>query len=166
MVLPIAGMCLFVGSRLHSQTASKEVPDRVLQLTEEKMQVSKLEWIMLMARVRILEQANAHETSRPVSATGMRYDRETKTVIVSGFVDSKWLSAAKIDDVKTVLVSQGVSYCVNGLALAEAEAGEALAGVNAGKDCSVSFFTWTMDQAGNQKHKSVATEEGGRLTLK
>ena len=96
----------------------------------------------------------------------MRYDHQSKMVIVNAFVDPKWLSSAKVDNLKTLLVNQGVSYCVQGLGLAEAEAGAVLAAANIEKDCSVSFFTLTIDQAGDVKRKEVATEEGGRVILK
>lgn len=166
LAILIAVPCLLIGSRSHSQTPNPGLPDRAFQLAEEKMQVSKLDWILLTARVRALEQIMAHENSRPASVVGMRYDRENKHVIVNAFVDPGWLGTAKLDTVKTLLVSQGVSYCVDGFGLAEAEAGEPLAAANAGRDCSVNFFTWTTNQAGNITRKDVATEDGGRLVLK
>ena len=95
----------------------------------------------------------------------MHYDPESRKVIVSAYVDPKWLNSAKLDDLRTHLVYQGINHFVQGLGLAEAEAGEVLAAANAGKDCSVNFFTLTI-QADNLTRKEVATEEGGKLILK
>lgn len=164
----IAGAALSGGLKLHgqAQTPNAGLRERAFQLADEKMQVSKLDWILLTARVRALEQVTAHESARHTSMVGMRYDRESKSVIASAFVDPEWLAGAKMDAVKNTLLNQGTSYCVDGLALAESEAGDVLAAVNAGKDCSVHFFTWALGQSDKITTKDVATEEGGRLILK
>src|ERR1700683_1046740 len=83
----------FVGFafRGQAQAPKQGVPDRAYQLVGEKMEVSKLDWIMLTARVRVLENIFAHESSRPASAVGMSYDRDDKRVVVKGFVDPEWI---------------------------------------------------------------------------
>ncbi len=47
----------FVGFAIRgqAQAPTSGVPDRAYQLVSEKMEVSKLDWIMLTARVRLLE---------------------------------------------------------------------------------------------------------------
>jgi hypothetical protein len=64
------------------------------------------------------------------------------------------------------LTEQGANYCTDGLAMAEAEAAEIQAASDVGKDCSVDFFTWTLDRAGQITTKSVATMHGSQLILK
>jgi hypothetical protein len=163
-------LCGLVAVRvtLQGQTQSQKtaVPDHASQLAEEKIEVSKLDWILLKARVRLLEQMAAHDGSRPASAVGMAYDSQEKRVVVKGFVDPDWVAKAKLDEVKKVLLKQSADYCVDGLAMAEAEAGEILAGTNAKTDCSVDFFTWTTNKSGNLTVKDVATAQGGQLLLK
>lgn len=96
----------------------------------------------------------------------MSYDRDEKRVVVKGFVDPDWVANAKVDEVKKVLLKHGTDYCVDGLMLAEAEAGEMLAGGNVKTDCSVHFFTWTTGKDGNLTAKDIAVAEGGQLILK
>jgi hypothetical protein len=140
------------------------VADHVSQLADEKIQISKLDWIMLTARVRILEEM-ARESSRSVSSTGMHYDRETKRVVVRGFVDPDWIAGAKMNEAKKTLVKQATSYCVDGLSLAEAETGEIIAGTNMKSDCTVHFFTWVA-RDGKLETKDIATFENNELILK
>jgi hypothetical protein len=143
------------------------------QLADEKMQVSKLDWILLVARVRELEQVVAHESSRPVSLVGMKYDSDKKLVVASAFVDPSWIDSAKIEVVRKLLPEQAGNYCVMGFMLAYGDAGGAAllaaamaAPTGAPTDCSVRFFTWDLDKAGQITVKDVATFEGGRLILK
>lgn len=158
----------FIGFAIRgqAQAPNQGVPDRAYQLAGEKMEVSKLDWIMLTARVRLLETVFAHESGRPASAVGMSYDRDEKRVVVRGFVDSDWVANAKVDELKKVLLKQGTDYCVDGLMLAEAETGEILAGGNVKADCSVHFFTWTTGKDGTLTTKDIAVAEGGQLILK
>jgi len=159
---------VFVGSKLHgqAQASTTGVPDRAFQLAEEKMEVSKLDWILLTARIRAMEQIIAHEGSRPASPIGMRYDRDAKRVIVRGFVDPSWVDSAKLDEIRKLLSKQGTDYCVDGLMMAEAEMGEVLAARNVGTDCSIEFVTWTTNKAGELAPKDVAVMEKGQLILK
>jgi hypothetical protein len=133
---------------------SGRVADHVSQLADEKIEVSKLDWIMLMARVRILEEM-ARENSRSVSSTGMHYDPETKRVVVRSFVDPDWIAEAKMDDAKKILVKRATSYCVDGLALAEGETGEILAGSNMKGDCAVQHVGDEKWQGRNKRHSDL-----------
>ncbi len=164
----LAALCALAGFGLRGQTQARDsgASDRVFQLAEEKIQVSKLDWILLTARVRVMEQILAHESSRPTALVGMRYAPERKRVIAKAFVKPDWIDRAKMDEVKKVLLEQALGYCVDGLGMSEAEAGEVLASMNMGKDCSVDFFTWTVDKTGKLQPKELATEEGGQLILK
>ncbi|HEY4052889.1 MAG TPA: hypothetical protein VGL74_04060 [Terriglobales bacterium] len=144
---------------------SPKVADHVSQLADEKIEISKLDWIMLTARIRMLEQTLAHESSRTVSSVGMAYDAEKKRVIVQGFVDPDWIANAKMDDAKGTLRKEATGYCVDGLALAEAEKGEIIAGSNMKTDCSVHFFTWVAKN-GTLETKDIATFENNEMILK
>jgi hypothetical protein len=139
--------------------------DHVSQLADEKIEVSKLDWIMLTARLRMLEQIFAHESSRTVSPVGMDYDAERKHVVIKGFVDSDWIAGAKMDEAKNTLLKEARSYCVDGLALAEGEGGELIASTNVKDDCSVHFFTW-IAKGGRMEPKDIALFENNELLLK
>ncbi|HEY6348200.1 MAG TPA: hypothetical protein VI636_02200 [Candidatus Angelobacter sp.] len=152
--------------RGQTQEQPPGVPDRAFQLAEKELRVSKLDWILLTARVRVMEQALAHESSRPATLVGFHYDADRKRAVAKGFLNPEWFSGAKIDQLKSTLQSQGLSYCVDGFGMAEAEAGETLASGNMGKDCSVDFFTWTTDKTGKIVSKDVATFESGQIILK
>jgi hypothetical protein len=170
-VLFVAGLSSFAllfGFTLYGQTEGPKpsVPDHAYQLADQKMEVSKLDWVLLTARVRMMEQILAHESSRPATAVGMSYDREEKRVVVKGFVDPDWIGNAKIDVIKKVLLEQSLNYCVSGLSMAEAEAGEMIAATNIKADCAVHFFTWTTDKAGRIASKDIAIFQGGQLLLK
>ena len=159
---------ILCGETAESQTqVSGHTADHVSQLADEKIEVSKLDWIMLTARVRMLEQIAAHESSRTVSSVGMRYDAEKKRVVVKGFVDPDWIENAKMDDAKKALLKAATSYCIDGLMLAEAEKGEivAAASSNLKSDCAVHFFTW-ITKNGELTTKDIATFENGQLVLK
>jgi len=164
----LAGLFLLAGYGLRGQTQTRDssVTDRAFQLAAEKMQVSKLDWILLTARIRVIEQMSAHEGSRPATLVGMRYDPDKKHVVARGFVNPDWIGRAKIDEVKKVLLDHALNYCVDGFGMSEAEAGEVMASVNMGKDCTVEFFTLTLDKTGKVTPKDLATEESGQLILK
>jgi hypothetical protein len=164
--LLIAFTCLLPYGTAQSQSqASGHLADHVSQLADEKMEVSKLDWIMLTARVRMLEQIEAHEGSRQVSPIGVEYDREKKRVAVRGFVDPDWINRAKIADAQSTLLKQAGNYCVEGLMLAEAGAGELGAVSNIKVDCTIEFVTWIVKN-GELTVKDIATFENGQLVLK
>jgi hypothetical protein len=159
---------LFIAAVLRAQKQDDRsgVSDRAYQLADEKMEVSKLDWIMLTARVRLLEQSLAHEGSHSSSAVGMSYDAQERRVVVQGFVDPDWFGRARLDEVKKVLLRQSTDYCVDGLAMAYGETGQMLAAANVKTDCSVHFFTWTRGKDGKLTRKDIAIGEGGQLVLK
>jgi hypothetical protein len=158
---------VLVGLKIHAQaqTPKSDTPRRVSQLAEEKMEVSKLDWIMLNARVKIVEQIPVFGASHHTSALGMSYDRDKKQVSVRGFVDPDWIARVKIDEMKKALLSDAALYCVQGLGFAEADAGELSTSFNVNNDCRVDFFTWTKDGVGNLGTKDIATASGGQLVL-
>ena len=182
VVLLTLSVCfsVFVGLRLHRQNPvpnsgqgppKAHAADHASQLAGEKMELSKLDWIMLTARVRLLEQIVAHVRVEPLasrrgSAVTMYYDRDRERVVVGGYVDPDWIRGAKTAQVKKVLLQQGASYCVDGLAMAEGEANEVLAAMNIGDDCSVEFFTVTVDKTGHLTKEDIATEEHGYVVIK
>ena len=99
--------CLFLcGVAVQCQTqAPSQAAYHVSQLVNERIEVSKLDWIILTARVRMLEQIMAHESLRSVSSVGMAYDTEKKRVVVKGFVDPDWIANAKVDDARILCSS-------------------------------------------------------------
>ncbi len=118
--------CLFLFQlALWGQTQRPtKLANHVSQMADEKIEVSRLDWIMVTARPRMLEQILAHEASRTISPVGMEYDAERKCVLIKGFVDPLWIASAKLTDAKDALKKEATSYCVDGLMLAEAENGE------------------------------------------
>src|SRR5438874_13246892 len=100
-------------SQGQTQKGSAGVSEHAFQLADQKMEVSRLDWILLTARVRLMEQNIAHQSSRPASPVGMLYDRQKKRVVVNGFVDPDWIDRAKVDEVKKVLLQQSASYCMD-----------------------------------------------------
>jgi hypothetical protein len=160
-------ICLFFcQSTFWGQTQKPtKLAEHVSQLADEKIQVSKLDWIMLTARIRMLEHIFAHETSRTISPVGMDYDADKKRVVIKGFVDPDWIASAKMDDAKNALKKEATSYCVDGLALAEAASGEIIAGANTKDDCSVHFFTWVA-KGDKIEPKDIARFENNELLLK
>jgi len=146
---------------------SQTKPSGLNTLAAEKAEISKLDWILMVARVRSLEYKMAHNLSQPASEVGIRYDRQHGKVIVAGFVDLEWLDRAKLDDLKKRLTAEALEYCVDGLTMAAFDQGF-LAGVRATEslksDCVVQFFTWELGQRGVER-KDIAKYQNGQLIL-
>ena len=72
LIIIIGGVCLLSRLQVHSQTTTQGVPDRVSNLVGMKAEVSKLDWILVTARIRNLEEMVAKESSRSVRRDALR----------------------------------------------------------------------------------------------
>ncbi len=157
------------------QSTSTSVKDQspVSKLAGEKAEVSKLDLVLLTARIRLLEQRMAHPEQLNESVVSMYYNKASQRVVVRSWVAPEWSAAASLETAKKELSKEATEYCVDGLLMAIAELPDGAMYVSmAGPStppksfCEVDFFTWEINKKGDLGTKDVATFEDGELRLK
>ncbi len=104
---------LFVGSALgglltvYSQTRTTSLAS----LAEEKKDITKMEWVLMNARVQALEWSLIQDFARPVSPAGYAYDATKNRIVAAAFVDPTWLAKTDLEKAKQVLLGRGVELC-------------------------------------------------------
>ena len=140
----------------------------ISKLATEKIDVTRLDLVLLTARIRLLEQALAHPQARNESVVAMWYDKTSGRVIIRSWVQPSWSGSANLQTAKNELTEQATSYCVDGVLMAIADQGALyLATVGPAKSfCEVDFFTWGNDAKGQIEARDIAVFEDGQIRLK
>jgi hypothetical protein len=84
-------------------------------LSQETKVVSRLDWVLLNARVQALEWSSIQDFSRPVSPAGFEFDGQTGKVISKAFVDPSWLAKNNMDEVNKVFTARAADLCAVGV---------------------------------------------------
>jgi len=133
-------------------------------LALQRREVSKMDWVLLDARVTALESTQIPEASHFVTPLDFAYDQTSKKIVARGFVPPDWLSKANAQQIKKVLTMRAVDFCGVAVASALMKAGSAT-GLAWQKSCSVRFVTWDVDNSNGLSSKDVAFYDNGQLTL-
>jgi hypothetical protein len=138
------------------------------KLATEKIDITRLDLVLLTARIRLLEQALAHPQARNESVVGMEYDKTSGRVIIKSWVEPSWSASANLQSARKELTEQAASYCADGLLMAIAEQGVLYVATvgPANSFCEVDFFTWGNDAKGQIEARDIAVFEDGQIRLK
>ena len=155
------GMSLGASLTVYSQARTTSLAS----LAEEKKDITRMEWVLMNARVQALEWSLIQDFSRPVSPAGYEYDAVKNRIVAAAFVDPTWLAKTDIEKAKQILLGRGADLCGLGAGGALMKQGSPL-GLDWKSSCSVRFFTWTSGKAASISVKDVASLENGQLVLK
>lgn len=157
---------LIVGSLLTAIESSPggQAPS-LANLVVQKHELSKMDWVLMDARVTALEPTPINDLSRWVTPTDFAYDEQSKKIVARGFVSPEWLSRTNLQDVKTALTMRAVDFCGVAVASALMKEGSSL-GLAWQNNCSVRFVTWGADKTSHVASKDVAFFENGQLVAK
>jgi hypothetical protein len=145
-------------------TASQAHAPSLDNLALQKRDVSKMDWVLLDARVTALESTQIPEASQFVTPLDFAYDQTSKKIVARGFVRPEWLSKANAQQIRKVFIMRAIDFC--GVAVAGALMKDgAAAGFAWQKNCSVRFVSWDVDSSNGLSSKDVAFFDNGQLTL-
>jgi hypothetical protein len=146
---------------IYSQTSSESLR----RLAEEKRDLTKMDWVLVNARLNALESPIARYSASPVTSAGFEFDSTKGRIVASAFVPREWFAKANLEKAKEAFSSSATDLC-------SASAGAALikqgspAAMDLKSACSVRFFTWTVGKSEGISTRDVALFEEGRLVLK
>lgn len=139
---------------------------------EEKIQVSKMDWVLLNARINTLAWTLFRNFKIPAIPMNFRYEPKTNRIISNSLVNPDWLANANLDEAKKTLSSNAVSFCAEGpmISMTSLPDQEGLQFLVFGEEfrsvCTVEFYTFGIDKSGKLERKEVATYEKDQLILK
>jgi hypothetical protein len=146
---------------IYSQTNA----DSLRKLAEERKDLTKMEWVLVNARLNALESPVIRYSSSPIMSAGYEFDSSKGRIVASAFVPPEWFAKTNLEKAKESLTSSAVDLCGTsaGIALIKQSSPAAMDWRNA---CSVRFFTWTLGKPEGISAKDIALFEEGRLVLK
>lgn len=145
---------------LYSQSAS------LTRFAEEKANISKMDWILLISRVHVLEQALKDDLALPLTPTSYSYDSEKQQIRIVVHVSPSWLAESTLDQVNKALLRRAASLCITPMTAEHGEWSFKLLETPPIEYCAVRFFTIGFNSAGELEARDVATFEGGKLVMK
>lgn len=155
------GMLLGGAVGVYSQHATSYLGD----VSREKADISKLDWVLLQAQLQTFEWMFFHDFTNPVIPMAYRYDPRENRVISSHLVRPEWYAATNLEKASEVLKARGATYCT-----ALATSFPLLDFVRSPEEiraaCKVDFYTLALTKTGELDKKDIATYAGGQLTLK
>ena len=108
--LTVLAICFFTGLFLGATITarSQRQAQTVADLKVQKHDLSKMDWVLLDARVTALEATPLTEPSHVVSPVDFTYDETAKKIVARGFVDPEWLSKANAEQIKTMFTMRAI----------------------------------------------------------
>jgi hypothetical protein len=143
----------------HSQSKSFDLE----RFDSEKAEVSKIEWILLESRIRILEDVLRDDLRIPLTLLNQYYDSKKKKVISVVRVDTTWLNTKSVTEVKNQLDAWAARVCLAPMLTNYGAKNLIFLSARAPKDYSYVEFN-CLEQ--NLHVKQIAIYENGELTLK
>ena len=139
----------------------EKASNNLQKLADEKAEISKLDWVLLKARVDALQDAIKDDLKQPLTATAFFYDHVRKKIVITVFVDPVWLAGKGIGDVKNSFENRAAKLNAKAFINLTDE------GVIATGPyyCSVEFYHLTL-VGQDLKIKPIAEWEKGQLILK
>jgi hypothetical protein len=160
----IIGAIFGAGVTLYSQTRASSLSD----LTQEKQAVTKMQWVLLNAKVNALgaapQSAALMESARFVTSLNFMYDENSKRIVAVAFVNPSWLLQAPVQETRKLFMMRGIDFCNVALYEAFIDAGLP-AGAKVQNNCSVRFITWNTEDK-NLSSKDVAVFDNWQVVLK
>jgi hypothetical protein len=151
---------LVIGLHAQSNTGPK-----LSKLSDEKVEISKMDLILLNSRIAALQQLLKDDLSLPFVPTSISYDVEKQKIRTSVYIDPAFLAKASATQLNKALDSRATNLCITP-ALAEGNFGY-MAPIQPPREyCAIRFFTLALDAGGHAQTREVASFEDGRLILK
>jgi hypothetical protein len=151
---------LVVGLYAQSNSAA-----RLAKLSEDKAEISKMDWVLLNTRISVLQQMLKDDLSLPFAPTSFSYDADKKKIRISVNVDSAVLAKMGANQLTKTLESRATSLCV-APELADGNFSYMLSIQPPKEYCAIRFFTLVVDSSGHVEPKDVATFEDGKLNMR
>jgi len=138
---------------------------RLTKLSEDKAEISKMDWVLLNTKTSVLQQMLKDDLSLPFAPTSFAYDADKKKIRVSVHVDPTVLTKMSANQLTKTLESRATSLCVTP-GLADGNLPYMLSIQPPKEYCAVRFFTLTVDSSGRVEPKDVAMFEDGKLNMR
>lgn len=136
------------------------------RLADERVNISRMDWVLLNTRVFVLEQTLKNDLSLPINPTDFSYDSEKQKIRIAVSIDPVWLASKSSGQVTRDLETRATSLCV-APALADKSLTMAIgAGIAPKQYCSIRFFTLGLGKDGKVEPRDVALFEDGKIILK
>ncbi|SRR5712692_8731246 len=151
---------LVVGLYAQSNSAA-----RLAKLSDEKAEISKMDFLLLNTKITVLQQMLKEDLSLPFVPTSFAYDADKKRIRVSVNVDPAVLTKMSTNQLTKTLESRATSLCV-APELADGNF-PYMFPIQPPKDyCAIRFFTLMAGSSGHVEPKDVATFEDGKLNMR
>ena len=151
---------LVVGLYAQSNSAA-----RLTRLSEDKAEISKMDWVLLNTKISVLQQMLKDDLSLPFAPTSFDYDADKKKIRVSVQVDPALLNKMSANQLTKTLESRATSLCV-APGLADGNFSYMFSIQPPKEYCAIRFFTLAADSSGHLEPKDVATFEDGKLNIR
>ena len=155
------GMLLGLVVGLYAQTNSTA---GLVKLSEDKVEMSKMDLVLLNTRVSVLQQMLKDDLSLPFAPTSFSYDADKK-IHISVYVDPSVLAKASGGQLTKTFETRTTGLCI-APALADGNFPYMLSLQPPKEYCSIRFFTLALDSLGHVQPKDVALFEDGKLSRK
>ena len=137
------------------------------RFAQETATVSKMDWILLNSRVRVLEELVRDDLSVPLVPTSYSFDKDDERIRIAVKVDPTWLGRSNLSEAKSKLTSRAQHLCLAPWLSEHGQFGMLFLEKAPVKLCRVIFFTPQIDKSGKSVvPKDVAVYENGELVLK
>jgi hypothetical protein len=148
------------------QKLKAESMDLIKKLVFEKADISKMDWILLNAKLDALRDVFKDDLAQPMTLTGFGFDRGRTVIKV--YVNPDWLARNSITEVGNAFKSRAPKVMFSVFDNLWPEAVKAGVPVNQFADfCSVEFLTFHSDKETSKIiPETVAVYEEGKLELK
>ncbi len=162
--IALVSCCLVVGFLVGAYSQTESNPFE--KLAAERANISKVDWILLNTRIRVLEETHRWELPLSFTPTSYSYDLQKQRIRVAIFVDPTWFSKHNVSQASEEFSKRADRIRA---AVLTAEHGQlySLLGKDLTKYYSIIFFTGVLDESGKSASpKDLAIYEDGKLTLR
>jgi hypothetical protein len=139
---------------IYSQTSA----DSLRKLAEERKDLTKMEWVLVNARLNALESPVSRYSASPITSAGFEFDSVKGRIIASAFVPPEWFAKTNLEKAKESLSSSAADLCGTSAWVALLKQGSPVA-MDLRNSCSVRFFTWTAGKPEGVSAKDIALFE-------
>ena|SRR6266576_3624753 len=163
----VIGIALLVAASLGFGFGVLAQSSSLQRLADERVNISRMDWVLLNTRVFVLEQTLKDDLSLPINATDFSYDSENQKIRIAVSIDAVWLASKNGGQVTKDLETRSTSLCI---APTLADKSLTMMGLGARippkQYCSIRFFTLGLGKDGKVEPRDVALFEDGKIILK
>ncbi len=145
--------------------AQSDFAARLAKLSEDKAEVSKMDWVLLNTKISVLQQMLKDDLSVPFAPTSFGYDADKKKIRISVHVDPAVLIKMNGNQLTKTLQSRATTLCV-APELADGNLSYMFLIQPPNNYCAIRFFTLKIGSSGHVEAKDVATFDDGKLIMK